>query len=288
VLGGRIFGEEEPTWMATAWDATLHLLHPDGAERACIDLPRNGHMPAWGRALALADLDGDGNLWPIVGTAAWRVHAITSDWRFRWTFPTTAHSVTRLAVGDINRDGRDEIAVGTVYFCVPAVTADGGRLWADEDYNDYWTAGPNFTELAVADVDGDGRVETLAAGTDTLVHCIDDGGEKLWTRSIGDEPAGMALTPRGIACASRTGDLHMIAGTGERLWRTPLGSPCTALALSGEHLWVGLEDGRMVRVGLNGTPRSVTTLPAPAEHLLACPSGLAATTADGAICMLES
>ena len=289
VLAGRIFGEDEPTWMATSWDATLHLLRPDGEARATIDLPRNGHMPAWGRALALADLDGDGLLWPIVGTAAWRVHAITPDWSFRWSFPTTAHSVTRLAVADLNADGRDEVAVGTVYFCVPAITADGERLWADEDYNDFWAAGPKFTELAVADVDGDGRIETIVAATDTLVHCISDVGEKRWTRSIGDEPAGMAITPRGIAAASLTGDLHMIDGAGELLWRTELGSPCTALVLSGEELCVGLEDGRLVRVSIDGEPARVTTLPAPATHLLALAEGrIAAATADGALCVLDA
>lgn len=286
VLAGRIFGEDELTWLAASWDSTLTVLTPQGDLRAKITLPRTGHMPGWGRALALADLDGDGRLWPIVGTAAWYVHAVNPDWSFRWTFPTTAHSVTRLAVADINRDGRDEIAVATVYFCVPAVTADGARLWADEDYNDHWMAGPNFTELAVADVDGDSRIETIATGADTLVHCISDEGEKRWTRSIGDDPAGMVITPAGIAAASRTGDLHMIGGDGERIWRTELGSPCTALALAGEWLCVGLEDGRLVRVDLTGTPLQVTALPAAPTDLVACGERIYAATADGAICPL--
>ncbi len=166
------------------------------------------------------------------------------------------------------------------------MTADGARLWADEDYNDHWMAGPNFTELAVADVDGDSRIETIATGADTLVHCISDEGEKRWTRSIGDDPAGMVITPAGIAAASRTGDLHMIGGDGERIWRTELGSPCTALALAGEWLCVGLEDGRLVRVDLTGTPLQVTALPAAPTDLVACGERIYAATADGAICPL--
>ncbi|NLO06135.1 MAG: hypothetical protein GX131_09950 [candidate division WS1 bacterium] len=288
ILAGPIFGEAEPTWMVTSWDASLRLLYPDGGLRARVELPRNGHMPAWGRALALADLDGDGRLWPIVGTASWRVHAISPDWSFRWTFPTTAHSVTRLAVADINGDGRDEIAVGTVYFCVPAITADGERLWADEDYNDFWSAGPNFTELAAADVDGDGRIETLAAASDALVHCISHEGEKRWTRSIGDEPGGMVVTSRGIAAASRTGDLHMIDGAGDLLWRTSLGSPCTCLALADEQLIVGLEDGRVVRLDLDGSAIGGHALPGTIAHLLATGDGrIAAAGGDATLHILE-
>lgn len=146
-------------------------------------------MPAWGTALCLADLDGDGKQWPVVGSAAWLVHTVTPDWDFRWTFETTVHSVTGLAAGDLNCDGWEEIAASTVYFCVPAITTDGKRLWQDEDYNDYWFAGPNFTQLAVGDVDGDGLIEVIVAASDTLVHCISNTGEKKWTRRLARDSA---------------------------------------------------------------------------------------------------
>jgi len=222
VLAGRLFGEAEVTYMTAGFDGKLRFLTPDGGQRMVVDLPGGTHLPGWGRALCLADLDGDGKLWPIVGTAAWRVHAIGPDGAVRWTFDTAAHSVTCLAAGDLNGDGRDEVAAGTVYFCVPAATADGQRLWQDEEYNDYWRGGPHFTDIHIADVDADGQLEVITAASDTLVHCISHLGEKKWTLSIGDDPAGLVLISRGIAAASRTGDLHLIDGQGNRLWRLSL------------------------------------------------------------------
>jgi len=273
VLAGRLYGEDDLTYLAASYDHTLRLFGRDGSERLTVALPGNGHMPPWGTALCLADLDGDGKRWPIVGSAAWRVHAISPDGKVRWTFDTAAHSVTCLAAGDLNQDGREEIAVATVYFCVPAINADGGRLWEDEDYNDYWTAGPIFPFLQMADVDADGQLEVVTAGSDTLVHCLDHRGVKKWTRSIGDDPAGLVVTPEGIAAASLTGDLHLLDGQGKRVWRLTLGSPCAALAGVGEGLCVALENGEVVCVDKAGSVTGAHSLSAPAAHLLGLSDG---------------
>ena len=282
VLAGRLYGEQELTYLAAGYDTKLRLLRPSGEERLTVDLPRNSHMPAWGRALCLADLDGDGRLWPIVGTASWRVHAVQPDGAFRWTVDTASHSVTCMASGDLNGDNRDEIAVGTVYFCVPAITSDGQRLWQDEDYNDYWQAGPNFPFIEIADADGDGDLEVITVGADTLVHCISNVGEKKWTRSIGDEAAGLAVMSYGIAAASQTGDLHLLDGHGESIWRLCLGSPCTALAVAGESLCVGTETGDVVWVSAEGDAVSHYALPSLARKLLGREDGaVLAATEDG-------
>jgi len=241
-------------------------------------------MPGWGRALCLANLDGNGRAWPIVGTAGWRVHALKCDGTFRWTFDTVAHSVLCLDSGDLNGDGRDEIAVGTIYFCVPAATADGQRLWQDEDYNDYWQAGPTFPWVTIRDVDGDGHPEVLTAGSDTLVHCISHVGEKKWTRSIGDEPAGLVLTTGGIVAASRTGDVHGIDGSGGLRWRARLGSPCTALTASGKGVCAATESGRVAWLDENGKVVEYVDLPTPAARLFGFPDGrVVAATAAGTL-----
>ena len=288
VLVGCIWGEAQATVMAASYDSTLRFLAMDGTERMIVELPRNSHMPAWGVALTLADLNGDGTLWPVVGTAAWRVHPITPEGELRWTFDTTAHSVTCLAAGDLNGDGRDELAVGTVYFCVPAATADGARLWQDEDYNDYWQAGPHFSFVHIADVDGDGELEVITVASDTLVHCIDHLGEKKWTRSIGDDPAGLVIMGEGIAAASKTGDVHLIDGQGKLLWRTRLDSPCTALARAGNLLAVAVESGRIVWLQRTGQPAATVELPDCAMLLLGHDDGGAvAATADGRLMLLK-
>jgi len=286
VLAAPLWGEEELTYLAASYDCTLRVFRPDGSERMRRALPRNSHMPAWGKALCVADLDGDGKLWPIVGTQAWRVHPITPEGELRWTFDTTAHGVTALAAGDLNHDGRDEIAVGTVYFCVPAVTPDGLRLWEDEDYNDFWNAGPLFPFVRVGDVDGDGDREVITAGSDTLIHCIDRCGVKKWTTSIGDEPRGLVLTEAGIAAASGTGDVHLVDGSGRRVWRHGDETPCTALCGSST-LCVAREDGRVEWLSLEGEVVAEARLTAPAGQLLAVGQDIVAATTDGRVVCLR-
>ncbi|MGD9497505.1 MAG: hypothetical protein AB7Y46_14485 [Armatimonadota bacterium] len=288
ILCGRLFDEQRASILVAAYDASLRWLDAEGAERLRVELPRGSHMPAWGTCLCLADLDGDGRAWPIVGTAAWRVHAVTPEGGLRWTFHTAAHSVTDVAAGDLNGDGREEIAVGTVYFCVPAITADGGRLWEDEDYNDFWNAGPVFPFVRIADVDGDGEPEVVTVGSDTLVHCIDCRGIKKWTRSIGDEAAGLVLTDAGIVAASLTGDVHLLDGQGRRIWRARLGSPCTALAALGAGYVVALEDGRVIWLDDAGAPRAAVQAGASCSHLLPAGERVLAATSDGRLLGLNA
>jgi outer membrane protein assembly factor BamB len=280
VLAGRLYGESAMTFMAGARDCKVRLFHDDGSVRHTLDLPV-GLDPAWVRAFCLAELDGDGKLWPVVGTGAWRVHPITPDGQLRWTFDTTAHSVTCLAAADLNRDGRQEIAVGTVYYNVLATTADGARLWQDEDYNDFWRAGPVFPFVLAHDVDADGNVEVVSVGSDTLVHCISHLGEKKWTYSIGDEAAGLVLLGGNVCAASLTGDLHCIDGQGRGLWRLGLGSPCTALCPTAEGVAVALENGVVCWVNCAGAVTHRARLPAPAELLASCgPAGVFAAGGD--------
>jgi hypothetical protein len=246
LLRENIFGEQEPSLLVTGTNGTLDIFHADGTPRMSIPLQRNHHMPAHGRALCTADLDGNGTRWPIIGTASWRVHAVAPDGTWRWTFETAAHAVNCLAAGDLNRDGRDEIAVGTVYFCVPAISADGTRLWEDEDYNDFWRAGPNFRILHIADVDRDGDLEVITAAADTLVHCIDGAGNKKWTADIGDDCAGLTAAPDTVWAAAGDGTVLCFDGQGNRIGRYVLADECTALAARGKTACAATGDGRVI------------------------------------------
>jgi outer membrane protein assembly factor BamB len=282
-----VFGEVQPCLFATGRDKRMHWFNTDGTLRHIVALPDGSHLPGWGRAICTADLDSDGKQWPIVGTDAWRVHAVNPDGTLRWWFDTTAHSVTCVASGDLNGDGRDEVVAATIYFNLLGITADGQRLWEDEDYNDYWQAGPNFPFLCLGDIDGDGKIETLAGGEDTLIHCVDHLGVKKWTASIGDEAAGLELFAGGIAAASMTGDVHLVDGQGKTQWRTALGSPCTAMTLGDNAVVVATEDGAVTCIDASGKIIGRHQLDGAATLLQHVPGrGTVAATRDGRVVLI--
>lgn len=279
VLSGGLFGETAESILASGDDGALHGWHATGERRFCTALPRNSHMPAWGRALALANLDGDGRLSPVVGTAAWRVHALTAEGALRWTFDTAAHAVTALAAHDLNGDGRDEIVCATVYFCVPAITAEGARLWEDEDYNDFWRAGPHFRTVLVHDIDSDGVPEVLSAAGDTCVHCISARGEKKWAVSIGDEPVGLAVCHGLVWAASADGNAHRLDGCGRRLGQVRLGRSLTCLAALPNGLAAANGEGTITVLAPDGALKAAFRLALPCTRMVA--SGRALAVACG-------
>jgi hypothetical protein len=267
VMAARLWGEADETYMVAAYDSTLRLLWPDGSSRFVVPLPRNTHLPAHGRALTVANLEGDGRLWPVVGTDSWRVHAVTPQGTLRWTFDSAAHSITALTAGDLNHDGCDEVVAATVYYCIPAITAAGERLWEDEDYNDYWAAGPLFPFVEIADIDGDGDLEVITCGSDTLVHCIDRWGVKKWTCSVGDEARGLVLVPGGVVAAAATGEVHLVDGQGRPGWRYSDEVPCQAAVRQGELIVVAREDGRLEWLNQQGQLVARTRLGTKATRL---------------------
>lgn len=275
VLEGRPYGETGEWVLASGDGAVLYGWDAAGTQRLSVPLPRNAHMPAQGRALVLADLDGDGKLWPVVGTAAWRVHAVAADGALRWTFDTAAHAVTALAAHDLNADGRDEIVCATVYFCLPAITADGARLWEDEDYNDYWRAGPTFRTVVVCDLDGNGLPEVLSAAADTCVHCISARGEKIWAVSIGDEPVGLEVAHGAVWAASTDGAVHRLDASGRRLSLFRVAGNLTGLAALANGAAAADAQGTVVLMAADGRPRAVACIPEPVTGMAPNGSALA-------------
>ena len=122
-------------------------------------------------------------------------------------------------------------------------------------------------------MDGDGEAEVVTVGSDTLVHCISRAGKKKWTRSIGDEAAGLVVARGRIAAASLTGDLHYLDGRGERRWRRSLGSPCVALAAAGRLLCAATEDAALTWVNRAGKVKARAQSNARPAHLLGMPGG---------------
>lgn len=173
---------------------------------------------------ALHDVDGDGRPEAIVGGDSspgapidhrgGMVRAIGGDGRQRWEFLTDDIIRSSPAVGDIDGDGRAEVVFGAGDFwhgrdavAVFALDAQTGQLeWRRE------TDGVTNSSPALADVDGDGRLD-VAIGTFDSPALGRTGGSVYALRGTdgGDlpgfpQPSGGGVVLGGITTADMNGD----------------------------------------------------------------------------------
>lgn len=94
-----------------------------------------------------------------------------------------------LALGDLDEDGVDEILVGGAVAeegLIVAISADEDRI--------LWSASLEeaIVTMALGDIDGNGRLETIAVTRESL-YAIDADGALLWTLAVEDGVRSLAL-----------------------------------------------------------------------------------------------
>lgn len=106
------------------------------------------------------------------------------------------------AIADVNNDGRDDIILGTNNGHILVVRDNGQVIW-DTDLSPYFGMAPNTQEIgsspAVADIDGDGRME-IVVGTGTIrTNICTQGGVMVLNHNGNPEPGWPKLAEdRGI------------------------------------------------------------------------------------------
>lgn len=132
--------------------------------------------------LGVADLDLDGQI-DIVAPAVDGPAVLRLDGRGAvvWRFPLSKPATAGPALGDVDGDGTLDVvvAVENVVLCL---NSRGVLKWRaqipgkqDDGQNVEIKAAPT-----IADLDGDGRAETLVGATDGKMHCFDSQGREKW------------------------------------------------------------------------------------------------------------
>jgi hypothetical protein len=129
---------------------------------------------------SLADIDGDGELEVLIGTANFAstggLYALESDGSYKWKYQTGDYGTYDTPnIADVDGDGRMEIAFVSYAGKIVLLEDDGTAKWVV----DKASAG---TRSLLADLEGDGSIEVVA-GAASKIWCLDANGVELWNRA---------------------------------------------------------------------------------------------------------
>jgi hypothetical protein len=157
---------------ANSGEATVSVLLATGAGAFAgkVDYASGGFSPGW---VTLADLNGDGR--PdivtgggLVGGGPDKVRVLlgTGGGKFLARADYQANEfLGAAAVGDLNRDGNPDLVLGEGYGSVGVLLGKGdGTFLAEVDYHVDYPPGSPLSSLALADVNGDGRLDVVVGG----------------------------------------------------------------------------------------------------------------------------
>ena len=178
------------------------------------------HQPT---CLDTFDLDGDGYREVLLGNDYSSFHIYNArDGRIVHSVGTTGHAgPSSLDADDLDGDGIGDIVVGDrggkIMLLIPWNTKTPQTL----------QVGVPITKVLIADLDGDGRKESLASAQNGYVYCFESTGQRRWLKNLGE-------IPHDLACGDLNGDgraeiviggednlVHVWSGAGEPLARFP-------------------------------------------------------------------
>jgi len=209
--------------------------------------------------LRVADLEGDGNLSVLVGTAGWFVNVFTPEGDPRWAQWFRYHPITAVEAADVDGDGRAEVIVGNVYSTPLNVHEfDGSFRWSTlEQVGAEGNAttprrGIGLTQLRLADLDDDGLQEIIYGTEDGWLYAVDPlEGDEVWQLNVVGSVISLEITDDGVMAANEFGDVYVISRTGKILAHRQVSERIRCATPSGDELALATEGGQLLWLDAN-------------------------------------
>jgi outer membrane protein assembly factor BamB len=248
--------------------------------------------PAPATTLCVADLEGDGELSVLVGTAGWFVNVFQPDGTPKWENWFRYHVITALAAADVDGDGRAEVIVGNTYSTPLTVHEyDGSLRWSTlEQVGADGNAttprrGIGLTKLKLADLDGNGRQEIVYGTEDGWIYAVDaTDGAGIWRLNIIGKVVALERMPASIMVANEFGDLYTLRHDGHVSSRAHVSEWIHAVVRCGDDLFIANELGQLLRYDVTGTRTGAVQTDGKVEQLHCTGHDLIYALADGSIC----
>jgi hypothetical protein len=196
----------------------------------------------------------DGQNWTVTYgfTALPPGHTFVSGW--------SAMNTPYLEVADLDGDGRQEVVlvVSGSWNRLVVYEADGRVRWA-QSFGPWLNYARYMRGLAVADLDGDGKREVIAAAQDGIVAAFTATGERMWTLRLAVPAWTLAALRSGegrvvVAAGCEDGAVRLIDAGGRLIAKAQLDGRVTALLAGGERaeagLWAGTARGTVAHLPL--------------------------------------
>ena len=258
----------------------LVLLDHQGEELRCRTFEPGKTGKGHVLVAAFGDFDGDRKDEIAVGLDSSQQVVIEPDGTEIARFGAR-HSTTVLAVADVDGNACDDLAIGCTYTERMMATF---QLGGGHDRRAIGGAISGTSSVAFADVDGDGRQETIFAGKDASLRACRPGSDKyrlepVWEKYLGTDALSrvVAVQPAGegelrLVVGSMDGFAAGLDATGTVTWVRYLGRSVRDLDADGaaRHTWVAV-DQTVACLGATGDVLGGRRLDAEASHVLALP-----------------
>jgi outer membrane protein assembly factor BamB len=142
------------------------------------------------RALAAADLDGDGNDELITGSTNKRVAVFDHTGKLLWQYEA-GDAITSVAAVALGGPGKLAVVAGSLDTHVYALSPDGKLLWTFTP--PYYKRAPKIRVVFGADLTGDGKQAVIAGSESWHYFALDASGQEIWRcESVHASTAGCA------------------------------------------------------------------------------------------------